>query len=118
MGLGPNRINKYTLGKNTQGISNYINKKNIAKKSVVIAFDCRNNSEYLAKKVSEVFSGNGIKVYLFSSLRPTPILSYCITKLSCTCGIVLTASHNRSNTMVTKFIGLMEDRLYPQLIKS
>ena len=94
MGLGPNRINKYTLGKNTQGISNYINKENIVEKSVAIAYDCRNNSEYLAKKVSEVFSANGIKVYLFSSLRPTPILSYCITKLSCTCGIVLTASHN------------------------
>ena len=95
VGLGPNRVNKYTFGKNTQAISNYINK--IFKKdfkSVVIAYDCRNDSEFLAQKVAEIFSANNIKVFLFSSLRPTPELSYALIKLNCLCGIVLTASHN------------------------
>ena len=95
VGLGPNRVNKYTFGKNTQAISNYINK--IFKKdfkSVVIAYDCRNDSECLAQKVAEIFSANNIKVFLFSSLRPTPELSYALIKLNCLCGIVLTASHN------------------------
>ena len=95
MGEGPNRVNKYSFGKNTQGISNYINdnQKN-DKKSVVIAYDSRHNSKSLAEIVANVFSANGIKVFLFSSLRPTPVLSYALTKLKCTCGIVLTASHN------------------------
>ena len=94
MGVGTNRINKYTLGKNTQGISNYlvkILKKNI---SVAIAYDCRNNSKELAKIVADVFSSNNIKVYLFSDLRPTPELSFALKYLNCQCGIVLTASHN------------------------
>jgi phosphomannomutase len=94
MGVGTNRINKYTLGKNTQGISNYlvnIFKKNI---SVAIAYDCRNNSKDLAKIVADVFSSNNIKVYLFSDLRPTPELSFALKYLNCQCGIVLTASHN------------------------
>ena len=94
MGVGTNRINKYTIGKNTQGISNFINNKQNISKKVVIAFDCRKNSDILAKVVADVFSANGIKVYLFSSLRPTPELSYAVRKLNCTCGIVLTASHN------------------------
>ena len=95
IGLGPNRVNKYTFGRNTQGISTYI--KNNYKNgipSVVIAYDCRNQSEYLAKKVAEIFSANGIKVFLFSSIKPTPELSYALVKLKCICGIVLTASHN------------------------
>ena len=94
MGVGTNRINKYTLGKNTQGISNYlvkVFKKNI---SVAIAYDCRNNSKELAKIVADVFSSNNIKVYLFSDLRPTPELSFALKYLNCQCGIVLTASHN------------------------
>ena len=94
MGVGTNRINKYTLGKNTQGISNYlikVFKKNI---SVAIAYDCRNNSKELAKIVADVFSSNNIKVYLFSDLRPTPELSFALKHLNCQCGIVLTASHN------------------------
>ena len=94
MGPGTNRINKYTLGKNTQGISNYLTKifkKNI---SVVIAYDCRHNSKKLAKVVADVFSANNIKVYLFSDLRPTPELSFALKYLNCKCGIVLTASHN------------------------
>ena len=95
IGLGPNRVNKYTFGRNTQGISTYI--KNNYKNgipSVVIAYDCRNQSEYLANKVAEIFSANGIKVFLFSSIKPTPELSYALVKLKCICGIVLTASHN------------------------
>ena len=94
MGVGTNRINKYTIGKNTQGISNFINKSKEVSKKVAIAFDCRNNSDSLAKVVSDVFSANGIKAYLFSNLRPTPELSYAVKKLNCICGIVLTASHN------------------------
>jgi phosphoglucomutase len=95
VGVGPNRVNKYTFGKNTQGVSNYINKyseNNLS--SIVIAYDCRNDSEYLATQVANIFSSNNIKVFLFSSIRPTPELSYALVKLNCICGIVLTASHN------------------------
>ena len=95
MGVGTNRINRYTLGKNTQGISNYL-KKQFPEEDlkVVIAYDCRHNSKELAKVVADVFSANGIKVFLFSELRPTPELSFAVKFLSCHCGIVLTASHN------------------------
>lgn len=95
MGVGTNRINKYTLGKNTQGLSNYMRKVFPNKDlKVVIAFDCRHNSKSLAKVVADVFSANGIKVYLFSDLRPTPELSFALKYLNCQAGIVLTASHN------------------------
>lgn len=95
MGVGTNRINKYTLGKNTQGISNYMQKVFPEKElKVAIAFDCRHNSQSLAKVVADVFSANGIKVYLFSDLRPTPELSFALKYLGCQAGIVLTASHN------------------------
>jgi len=99
MGVGDNRINKYTLGKATQGLSNYLKTvfaEEFAKKSlrVVIAYDCRHNSDTLAQTVAEVFSANGIHVKLFSSLRPTPELSFAVRYLNCHCGIVLTASHN------------------------
>ncbi len=95
MGLGDNRINKYTLGKNTQGLSNYLKKAfpNEALK-VAIAYDCRHNSDTLANVVADVFSANGITVYLFEELRPTPELSFALKHLNCHCGIVLTASHN------------------------
>ncbi len=95
MGVGTNRINKYTLGKNTQGLSNYL-KKTYANQEikVVIAYDCRHNSDTLARLVSEVFSANGIKVFLFSELRTTPELSFAVKHLNCHAGIVLTASHN------------------------
>ena len=95
MGVGDNRINKYTLGKNTQGLSNYLIKQfpNQTIKTA-IAYDCRNNSKELAKLVADVFSANGIHVYLFSDLRPTPELSFAVKYLACQCGIVLTASHN------------------------
>ena len=95
MGVGTNRINKYTLGKNTQGLSNYMRKVFPNKDlKVAIAFDCRHNSQTLAKVVADVFSANGIKVYLFSDLRPTPELSFALKYLGCQAGIVLTASHN------------------------
>lgn len=95
MGVGTNRINKYTLGKSTQGLSNYLNKVYKSEEiKVVIAFDCRNNSDTLARTVAEVFSANGIKVFLFSELRTTPELSFAVRHLNCHAGIVLTASHN------------------------
>lgn len=95
MGVGNNRINKYTLGKNTQGLSNYLKTVFPGQAlKVVIAFDCRHNSQSLAKVVADVFSANGIQVYLFSDLRPTPELSFALKHLGCQCGIVLTASHN------------------------
>ena len=94
MGVGTNRINKYTLGKNTQGICNYLNKTEKGEIKVAIAFDCRNNSESFAKIVADVFSANKIKVYIFNQLRPTPELSFAVKVLNCNCGIVLTASHN------------------------
>lgn len=95
MGIGTNRINKYTLGKNTQGLSNYLKQSfpgEIIK--VAIAFDCRHNSQTLAKLVADVFSANNIEVFLFEDLRPTPELSFTLKHLKCHCGIVLTASHN------------------------
>ncbi|MGL2963266.1 phospho-sugar mutase [Flavobacterium sp. RSB2_4_14] len=95
MGVGTNRINKYTLGKNTQGLSDYL-KKSFPNEQlkVVIAYDCRHNSDTLAKIVADVFSANGIHVYLFSEMRPTPELSFALKHLNCHAGIVLTASHN------------------------
>jgi len=95
MGVGTNRINKYTLGKNTQGLSNYLKKSFPGEEvRVAIAYDCRHNSDTLAKVVADVFSANGIKVFLFSELRPTPELSFAVKYLNCHAGIVLTASHN------------------------
>ncbi len=94
VGIGPNRVNNYTFGKNTQGVANYINRISTKQESVVIAYDCRNQSQELANQVAEIFSSNNIKVYLFDSIRPTPELSYSVIKLKCICGIVLTASHN------------------------
>ena len=94
MGVGTNRINKYTLGKNTQGICNYLNKTQKGEIKVAIAYDCRNNSESFAQIVADVFSANKIKVYIFNQLRPTPELSFAVKNLNCNCGIVLTASHN------------------------
>ncbi len=95
MGAGTNRINKYTLGKSTQGLSEYLIKSFPDEQiSTVIAYDCRHNSDTLAQTVAEVFAANGIKVFLFSSLRTTPELSFAVKQLNCHCGIVLTASHN------------------------
>lgn len=95
MGAGTNRINKYTLGRATQGLSNYLN-KNVKKSEikVAIAYDCRRNSKKFAKIVADVLSANNIKVFLFEDLRPTPVLSFTVRHLNCDAGIVLTASHN------------------------
>lgn len=95
MGVGSNKINRYTLGKNTQGIANYMKRSFPNQKhKVAIAYDCRHNSSSLAKVVADVFSANDIEVYLFSDMRPTPELSFALKYLNCQCGIVLTASHN------------------------
>src|SRR5690554_674704 len=95
MGAGTNRINKYTLGKSTQGLSDYLKAVYPDETiKVVIAYDCRHNSDTLARTVAEVFSANGIQVYLFSELRTTPELSFAVRYLNSHAGIVLTASHN------------------------
>ena len=96
MGVGSNRMNKYTVGSATQGFSNYL-KANFPEKSqisVAIAHDSRNNSRYFSEIAADVFSANGIKVFLFEDLRPTPELSFAIRHLGCQGGIVITASHN------------------------
>ena len=95
VGAGTNRINKYTLGKATQGLSNYL-KQIYPKKElkVAIGYDCRHDSKWLSKVVADVFTANGIRVYLFEDLRPTPELSFAVNHLQCDVGIVLTASHN------------------------
>ncbi|MDR3286143.1 MAG: phospho-sugar mutase [Prevotellaceae bacterium] len=95
MGVGSNRMNKYTVAMATQGLANYLKKEiNDAEISVAIAYDCRNNSNFFAKIASSVLAANGIKVYLFDSLRPTPELSFAVRYFSCNSGIVVTASHN------------------------
>lgn len=96
MGVGSNRMNKYTVGAATQGFSNYLktNFPNIDQIKVAIAFDSRNNSEYFAKVTADVFTANGIKVYLFENLKPTPELSFAVRQFGCQGGIVITASHN------------------------
>ncbi|MEZ4799727.1 MAG: phospho-sugar mutase [Flavobacteriales bacterium] len=95
MGPGTNRINKYTIAMATQGLANYIKKQfpgHVA--SVAIAHDSRNNSPFFAKTTADVLSANGIKVHMFSELRPTPLLSFAVRELGCQAGIVITASHN------------------------
>ncbi len=95
MGVGPNRINKYTLGRNSQGIAQYLKKQYPNQElSVAIAYDCRHQSDSLAQIVADVFSANNIKAHLFPSLRTTPALSFSVKHLGCQAGIVLTASHN------------------------
>ena len=95
LGVGTNRINKYTLGKATQGLSNYLKRRHPGKNlSAVIAYDCRHQSDTLGRLVAEIFSANGIEVSLFSALRTTPELSFAVRHLSADVGIVLTASHN------------------------
>ena len=96
MGVGTNRMNKYTVGMATQGLANYIKKVYPKDKELkaAIAYDCRNNSEYFAQITADVFSANGFKVYLFDALRPTPELSFAIRHFKCHTGVMLTASHN------------------------
>jgi phosphoglucomutase len=94
MGVGTNRMNKYTVGMATQGLANYIKQHVKGDKSVCISYDARNNSELFAQISADVLSNNGIKVYLFDGLRPTPELSYSIRAKKATAGIMVTASHN------------------------
>ena len=96
MGAGSNRMNIYTVGAATQGLSNYLNEnfKELKQVSVVIGHDCRNNSRKFAEISANIFSANGIKVYLFDDMRPTPEISFAIRYLGCQSGIILTASHN------------------------
>ena len=95
MGAGTNRMNIYTLGMATQGLSNYIIKQwGQSGISVAVAYDCRNNSRYFAETAANIFSANGFEVYLFESLRPTPELSFAIRHYKCQSGVVITASHN------------------------
>ena len=96
MGIGTNRMNTYTVAMATQGFANYIKLMfpNIEQPQIAIAYDCRNNSPEFAKTAAEVMSANGIKVFIFNSLRPTPELSFAIRELKCQAGIVITASHN------------------------
>lgn len=96
MGVGSNRMNIYTVGAATQGLSNYLKKnfKQLPQISVAIGYDCRNNSDLFAQVSAHIFSANGIKVYLFDGMRPTPEISFAIRHLGCQSGIILTASHN------------------------
>ncbi|MFR5264121.1 phospho-sugar mutase [Clostridium sp.] len=94
IGAGTNRLNIYTVGKATQGFANFLNDEYTGEKSVAIAYDSRNKSDEFAKATALTFAANGIKVYLFESLRPTPMLSFAVRYLKCQGGIVLTASHN------------------------
>jgi phosphoglucomutase len=94
MGIGTNRMNKYTVGMATQGFANYLKQSFSGGISVAIAHDCRNNGRFFAETTANIFAANGIKVYLFEALRPTPELSFAIRQLGCQAGVVLTASHN------------------------
>ena len=96
MGAGTNRMNIYTVGMATQGLANYLNKNFKERKeiSVVVGHDCRNNGRLFAETVANIFSANGIKVYLFDDLRPTPEVSFAIRYLGCQSGVNVTASHN------------------------
>ncbi|HOU68952.1 MAG TPA: phospho-sugar mutase [Paludibacteraceae bacterium] len=96
MGVGTNRMNIYTVGAATQGLANYLKLqfKNESQIKVVVGHDCRNNSRLFSETAANIFSANGIKVFLFESLRPTPEMSYTIRELGCQSGIILTASHN------------------------
>ncbi len=96
MGAGTNRMNIYTVGAATQGLSNYLKKEfaSLSEIKVAIGYDCRNNSRLFAETSAQIFSANGIRVFLFEDLRPTPELSFAIRELGCQSGIILTASHN------------------------
>ena len=112
MGAGTNRMNKYIVGMATQGFANYILKAFPGEEglSVVVGHDCRNNSRLFAETVAAIFSANGIKVYLFESLRPTPEISFAIRKLGAKAGVNVTASHNPKSTTDTRLTGATEHR--------
>ncbi|MFK7932237.1 MAG: phospho-sugar mutase, partial [Saprospiraceae bacterium] len=119
MGAGSNRVNKYTLGAATQGFANFLNNTYPNEEvRVVIAYDCRNNSDTFGRMVAEVFSANGIKVYFFTELRSTPKLSYAVRKLEAHGGVVLTASHNPREYNGYKAYGRNGGQLVPPHDKS
>lgn len=119
MGVGSNRVNKYTFGVATQGFSNFLKKTYPDEQiKIAIAHDCRNNSDTLAKVVADVFSANGIKVYFFEGLRPTPELSYAVRELNCQGGVVLTASHNPKEYNGFKAYGADGGQLVPPYDKA
>ncbi len=95
IGMGTNRMNKYTVGKATQGLANYIVKRGVQNKGVAISYDSRNMSPEFSKLTALILNANGIKTYLFESLRPVPELSYAVRVLGCTAGVMITASHNK-----------------------
>src|SRR5688572_1180590 len=96
MGVGSNTMNRYMVGIATQGLANYLNKTFSGKKiKAAIACDSRNNSPFFAQVTADIFSANGIEVFMFPELRPTPLLSFAIRYLKCDSGIVITASHNQ-----------------------
>ena len=94
MGAGSNRMNKYTVGKATYGLANYLKSRNDGEVSVALAYDSRNNSSYFAKIAAGIFASCGFKVYLYSTLVPVPVLSFTTAYLGCTAGVMITASHN------------------------
>ena len=102
MAAGTNAMNVYTVAHATQGLSDLVNAEKRADDGVVIAYDSRNNSELFAKTAAEVLCGNGIKTYLFESLRPTPVLSFAVRYLKCAAGVNITASHNPKQYALTK----------------
>ncbi|MBQ3905102.1 MAG: phospho-sugar mutase, partial [Eubacterium sp.] len=94
MGAGSNRMNKYTVGKATFGLANYIKAEKGNNPSVAIAYDSRNNSAFFAKTAAGIFASCGIKVYIYETLVPVPVLSFTTAYLGCSCGVMITASHN------------------------
>ncbi len=115
MGAGANRMNKYTVSKATKGLADYLNNEFQGCKSVVIAYDSRNNSKQFSLYAAEVLTYNKIKVYLFDTLMPTPVLSFAVKYLNCTAGIVITASHNPKEYNGYKIYDENGCQLVPQL---
>ena len=115
MGAGANRMNKYTVSKATKGLADYLNNEFQGNKSVVIAYDSRNNSKQFSLYAAEVLTYNKIKVYLFDTLMPTPVLSFAVKYLNCTAGIVITASHNPKEYNGYKIYDENGCQLVPQL---
>nr|WP_290936955.1 hypothetical protein [Haliscomenobacter sp.] len=113
IGVGSNRMNRYTVGAATQGLANYLNQCFPGQEiKVAIAHDSRNMSPEFARIVADIFSANGIKVFLFKELRPTPELSFAIRHLGCNSGVVITASHNPREYNGYKAYGSTDHRLW------
>ena len=118
IGAGSNRLNRYTVGRATQGLANYILKEGTQDKGVAIAYDSRHMSPEFAQIAGLVLAGNGIRAYVYPSLRPTPMLSFAVRELGCTAGIVITASHNPPEYNGIKFTGQTAHRLLHPEIKT